>query len=152
MSDTVRVLEVEIHPTLKKAPRFVLAVVHSSNAIAPKKTEIKAFRSFEEALPFINHEVRIRIKLPNGEWMEVDHAFRQPGDLEANAGVDSRNIDKAGILARIPETREMLILKAFLSDVSNRLKNPKRRKLLDEMLKDKSQYLKPIDQKSIEIH
>ena len=146
MSDVVRVLEIETHPTLKEAPRFVLAVVHSSNALPASKTVLHTFNSFAEALPHINHEVSVRVKLPNGEWTNVDHTICKPSDLEANSSVDSRSIDKAGVLANIPEVREMLILRAFLSNVSNRLKQTKRRQRLEELLQQKEQYLAPLSQ------
>lgn len=150
-NDPVRLVPVNTHPVVKNMPRSVVAVVPSSNVLPADQTDLVTVPDFATALKVVNHQVAFSITLIDGETKEVRHTISEPEELEADATVDSQSIPKAGMLASIPETREMLISKAFLSELSNRLKNPNIRTGLQQLLADK-EIIKKLRSKAAELN
>ncbi len=129
--------------------KSVVACTISKNALAADQTDIISVPNFKAVLPVVNQEGRFTIVTPEGEKL-VDHRFLSEEDLEANARVDSKSIPKAGALFRIPETRAMLIKKAFLSEFSNRLKDNRCQSAIQVSLRDtdKAEYIQVLRSKA----
>lgn len=133
---SVNMVPIETNKRLSgDAGKAAMAITPSKNALPADQAEIISTPDFKTSLPLINQEARLIVNTPEGD-IEINHRFETEADLEANSQVESTMLEKAGALFRIPQTRAMLIKKAFLSEWSKQLKDAKSKAYYASLLED----------------